>query len=68
MEDKQMNPYKRFNSTIKDFIRKIISIFPEQKEFQIFLLIYKIVKSISKKTPQKMFKEYIIVNNMALHI
>jgi hypothetical protein len=64
MEDyNQLNPYKRFNSTIKEFIRELISIFPDQKIFRTFLLIYKIVKSISKKTPQKMCKQYIIANN-----
>ena len=54
--------YTIFNKAVKTFIRDLIITFPSCKEFTLFLVIYKMSKSISKKTPHRYFKE-ILLNN-----
>ena len=58
--DSENNVYKQFNSSLKYFLRQLIESFPNNKEFKVALLIYKMSKSISKKTPQKYFKEILL--------
>jgi hypothetical protein len=54
------NPYKRFNSSIKEFIRDLINTFPEYNQFKMLLMAYKFTKTLSKKHPQIFFKQIII--------
>ena len=54
------NPYKRFNTSIKEFIRDLISSFPEYNQFRMLLMAYKFTKTLSKKHPQIFFKQIII--------
>lgn len=56
MEDK----HKVFNHAVKSLIKELITTFPSKKEYKLFLLIYKMTKAISKKTPQKYFKECVL--------
>jgi hypothetical protein len=59
--DSNINVYKKFNSSLKFFIRQLVESFPNNKEFKVALLIYKMSKSISKKTPQKYFKDMLLI-------
>ena len=62
MDEKIVNKYKVFNLALKKLIKELIVTFPENKEFKIFLVIYKLLKTINKETPQKYFKEFILSN------
>ena len=54
------NPHKRFNTSIKEFIRDLITTFPEYNQFRMLLMAYKFTKTLSKKHPQIFFKQIII--------
>lgn len=54
------NPHKRFNSSIKEFIRDLINSFPNYNQFKMLLIAYKFTKTLSKKHPQIFFKQIII--------
>lgn len=47
--------YKEFNHTLKTFIREMIYRFPEVNELKLILGLYKMMKTINKKSPQKYF-------------
>lgn len=52
--------YIIFNKALKTFIRELIVTFPKHKEFSVMLMVYKMCKSISRKTPLKYFKEILL--------
>jgi hypothetical protein len=54
------DPYKVFNQALKTFIRELISAFPDVKDFKTFLTLYKMAKSISRKSPQKIYQEVLV--------
>lgn len=51
--------HKDFNRTLKTFIREMIHVFPEIKELRMVLMLYKLMKTISIKRPQKVFNELV---------
>jgi hypothetical protein len=54
------DPYKRFNSSLKYFIRELIAVFPEYPIFNSFHTAYKLLKTLSKKFPRKHFQDIIV--------
>ncbi len=56
-----MDEYKYFNSELKTFIRYVGSLFPNQKEFMILQVTYKMSKSIDKTMPSKYFNELVVL-------
>lgn len=60
MDENSVNKYKIFNLALKKLIKELIVTFPDNKEFKIFLVIYKLLKTINKETPHKYFKEFIL--------
>jgi hypothetical protein len=57
-----IDPYKRFNTSLKFFIRELIEIFPQYTIFDTCHTAYKIVKTISKKLPRNNFNDIIAIN------
>jgi hypothetical protein len=55
--------YKEFNRTVKTFLREMIQVFPEVRELRMALMLYKLMKTISVKRPQKIFNELIAANH-----
>ena len=49
------DPYIKFNKTLKYFIRCMIEAFPESSEYKIMHTVYKLLKTLSKKQPLKIF-------------
>ena len=50
-----MEDYVTFNKAFKNFIRCSIEAFPDMKELKIVLITYKMLKTLSKKQPCKLF-------------
>ena len=48
-----------FNYVLKTFMRSLKETYPHMKEFGIMLGLYKIMKTLNKKTPQRYFQELI---------
>ena len=55
-----MDPYIVFNKSLKTFLRELVATFPKVKEFSVLHIIYKMCKSISRKSPQRYFKEILL--------
>lgn len=51
-----MDPYISFNKALKEFIKCSIERFPHVKELKMMLMSYKMLKTLSKKRPCKLFK------------
>jgi hypothetical protein len=51
----QLDPYKAFNQALKMFIRSLIQAYPDFSEFKLFHTAYKMIKTVSKKQPCKIF-------------
>lgn len=56
-DDKTIDKVIRFNKALKCMIRDLISTYPEYSEFNVCLLMYKIVKTFNKKLPSRFFKQ-----------
>ena len=50
----------RFNKALKCMLRDLIDAYPEYSEFNIGLMMYKIVKTINKKLPSRFFKQIFV--------
>jgi len=57
MEDISLttDPYIKFNKTLKYFIRCMIEAFPDCSEYKVLHTVYKLLKTLSKKQPYKIF-------------
>ena len=53
----QEDQYKTFNKALKTFIRSLIAAYPDFPEFKLFHTAYKMIKTISKKQPYKIFQK-----------
>lgn len=51
----QEDPYKNFNKATKTFMKELISTYPDMTELKTLLVFFKMLKSVSKKSPQKLF-------------
>jgi hypothetical protein len=57
---KQMEDvYKEFNHCLKTFMRELMSGFPDVRELKIMFGLYKVMKTMSKKMPQRYFHQLI---------
>lgn len=56
-------PFKRFNKYFKMFIRELSKSYPQVGEYKFILAGYKILKTVSKKLPLKLWKDT-ITNDM----
>lgn len=54
-----MESYKNFNKALKFFMRELISMYPHMPELKLMFSFYKIMKTVSKKAPQKYFQELV---------
>lgn len=54
-----MESYKNFNKSLKFFMRELMSMYPNMPELKLMFSFYKIMKTVSKKSPQKYFYEMI---------
>lgn len=50
-----MDTYKTFNKSLKFFMRELINLRPDLKELKLMFSLYKVMKTLSKKSPQKYF-------------
>lgn len=50
-----LDPFIKFNKTLKYFIRCMIEAFPEHSEYKLLHTVYKLLKTLSKKQPYKIF-------------
>jgi hypothetical protein len=50
-----MDHYKTFNTSLKFFMRELINLRPDLKELKLMFSLYKVMKTFSKKSPQKYF-------------
>jgi hypothetical protein len=50
-----MEDYIAFNKALKHFVRCSIEAFPDFKELKVLLITYKMLKTINKKQPCKLF-------------
>lgn len=55
-----MDLYKKFNTSLKLFIRDLMSVYPDVGEFKKIIMIYKMLKTINKKFPYKIFHNAIV--------
>lgn len=53
--DASVDQYKNFNKALKMFIRSLIQAYPDFPEFKLFHTAYKMIKTVSKKQPYKIF-------------
>lgn len=47
--------YKEFNGALKFFMRELVRLYPDIAELKLMLFLYKTMKTVSKKSPQKYF-------------
>lgn len=59
-KETEISQYKDFNRATKLFIRELIANFPHIKEFKKMHLLYKIMKTVSKKSPSKYFYNMVV--------
>lgn len=51
--------YKDFNKALKTFIREMMVVYPEVKELKMMIAMYKVIKTISYKRPQRIFNSFV---------
>ena len=51
--------YKEFNHALKTLLRELIAAYPMVKELKPMLLLYKVMKTVNRKMPQKYFHQLI---------
>lgn len=61
-----MESYINFNKALKFFMRELISMYPTMPELKLMFSLYKVMKTVSKKTPQKYFHEAIAPHHSEL--
>lgn len=54
-----INCFKEFNKALKLFMRELIKVYPDISELKLMFSIYKMMKTINKKSPQRYFHELI---------
>lgn len=54
-----MECYKNFNKALKFFIRELIALYPNMPELKLMFSFFKVMKTVSKKSPQKHFHDLI---------
>lgn len=55
IDELSTDPHVRFNKTLKFFIRCMIEAFPDHSEYKLLHTVYKLLKTLSKKQPLKIF-------------
>lgn len=61
-----MDPYKTFNTNLKFFMRELMQVYPNVLELKLMFSLYKLMKTVSKKAPQKYFYSIIHPNSKQL--
>lgn len=61
-----MDCYKNFNKSLKFFMRELMSLYPNMGELKLLFSFYKVMKTVSKKSPQKYFHEVIYPHHAKL--
>lgn len=54
-----MDPYKEFNHALKFFMRELMKVFPDVSELKLMFGMYKMMKTLGRKRPQKYFQELV---------
>lgn len=53
----EADPYKEFNHALKFFMRELMKVFPDVGDLKMLFSLYKMMKTISRKKPQRYFQD-----------
>jgi hypothetical protein len=61
-----MDIYKEFNHNLKFFMRELMKVFPQVSEIKLMFALYKLMKTVNKKSPQQYFHSLVDVHSKEL--